>query len=190
MNITKISHHAIYPHTVSNFLFYVIAALLMIAYLAFQPEMLSLGQAQSISAGYDSQAVAYVISFAIMLLCALTPIPAELIALANTFMYSPMEAFMVTWFSALLSAQAGYELGRLNWFDPCKYSQGSKICRWLNAYGYKALALLRLIPVVPFFVLNIGGGLFKLDRCKYALITAITIAPAVAVLTFFPSLFV
>lgn len=150
---------------------------------------MSLEQAQSIAGAYNSKAAVYLFSFAIMLLCALTPLPAELIVLANTFIYSPIEAFMVTWLSAVLSTYVGYEFGRLNGLDPCKYKDSSKNCRWLKTYCYKALAIMRLIPVVPFFALNICGGIFKLDRCKYTLITAVTILPAVLMLTFFPHLF-
>lgn len=172
-----------------NVLFFVIAVVLLAVYLVLNPAYFSVEQAQGLANGYDSKLLTYIVSFLIMLLCALTPIPAEIIALTNTLIFSPMEAFMVTWLSALASASIGYELGRLNCFDPCKTSKNSKICRWLTRYGYKGLALMRLIPVVPFFALNICGGLFKLDRTKYVLITAVTIIPAVALLTFFPHLF-
>lgn len=190
MKTSNFMFHNDASHKLGNSLFFVIVVALLVVYMVFSPAGLSIEQAQELTGGYDSKFVAYLISFLIMLLCALTPVPAEVIALTNTMIYSPGEAFMVTWLSALVSANLGYELGRLNCFDPCKTKKNGKICCWLTRYGYRGLALMRLIPVVPFFALNICGGLFKLDRSKYTVITAVTIVPAVALLTFFPYLFI
>ena len=172
-----------------NKLFVLFAVALLAVYLFFQPGLMSIDQAQNMVNAYDSRIAAYLVSFLIMLLCALTPLPAEIIAVTNALVFSPAEAFMVTWLSAIASASIGYELGRLNCYDPCK-AENSKICRWLVRYGYKGLALMRLLPLVPFFALNICAGFFKLSRTKYMVITSITIIPAVALLTFFPALFV
>lgn len=176
-------------HKIGNLLFFAIGLSLIALYVAINPPALSVENAQNLTAAHDSRLITYLVSFLIMLLCALTPLPAEIIAISNALIFSPVEAFIVTWVSALVSANLGYELGRLNCFDPCKTGKNSKICRWLTRYGYKGLALMRLIPVVPFFALNICGGLFKLDRIKYTLITAVTIIPAVTLLTFFPHVF-
>lgn len=174
---------------VRNALFYIITATLVIIYFVFEPMFMSLEQAQEMIAAYDSKTMIYLIVFAIMLVCALTPLPAELIALVNALMFSPMEAFLVTWLSAVFSAYVGYEIGRLNWFNPCEAGDDRKICRWLRTHGYVALAVMRLIPIVPFFALNICGGVFKLNRAKYTVITAVCIIPAVVLLTAFPHLF-
>lgn len=188
MKTAGLTNQFSYNQKATNLLFIIVAGVLVAGYLMVQPELMSVEGAQSLTSNYDSKIVAYLISFLIMLLCALTPMPAEFIALSNTLVFSPWEAFLVTWLSAIVSANVGYELGRLHYFDPCKI-ENSKICRWLTRYGCKGLILMRLIPIVPFFALNICAGLFKLGRIKYLLITAITIIPAVAILTFFPHLF-
>ncbi|WP_455198051.1 TVP38/TMEM64 family protein [Kaarinaea lacus] len=189
MKTIKLQHLADQIACIENVLFYAIAALLVVIYIICQPGIMTLDQVRGMGNGYESAAALYLFSFLVMLLCALTPMPAELIALANAFMYSPTEAFLVTWMSALISAQIGYELGRLSTIDPCRYRDSNKICRWLNRYGYKALIGMRLIPLVPFFALNICAGIFKMDRVRYTSITAVTIIPAVAILNFFPHLF-
>ncbi|WP_455221171.1 TVP38/TMEM64 family protein [Kaarinaea lacus] len=188
MNTIKLSPFT-RNHSLHNALFYMIALGLILVFLTLQPTLISIEQVKNVTMQYDSRIIAYIISFFIMLVCALTPLPAEIIALGNTFFYTPTEAFLVTWVSAMLSAQAGYEFGRLNGYDPCKFKQSNRICHWLNSYGYKALAITRLIPVVPFFALNIGAGILKINRCKYAVITSVTIIPAIALLTLFPQLF-
>lgn len=189
MKINRISCQHSDNFKLGNTLFFTLAMVLLLVYLLIGSANLSVEHAQNLTSSYDSKLAMYLVSFLIMLLCALTPVPAEIIALSNTFIFSPMEAFMVTWLSALVSANIGYELGRLNCFDPCR-NKSSKICRWLSRYGYKGLAVMRLVPIVPFFALNICGGLFKLNRAKYTAITAITIIPAVGLLTLFPQLFV
>jgi len=173
----------------TGYLFYIIAITLVAACLVFQPGSLTMDQIRIIGGSYDSKLATYLFSLLVMMVCALTPLPAELIALTNTFIYSPVEAFFVTWLSAVMSAEIGYEFGRLNNLNPCRYKDSNKVCHWLNKYGYKALAIMRLIPIVPFFALNICGGILKLNRYKYTLVTAFTIMPAVTLLTFFPHLF-
>lgn len=190
MDTIKLTNQSYDRYKKSNYLFYIIGILLVTTYLAFQPDSFSLEQMKTLGGSYESKLMTYLFSFLIMLLCALTPLPAELIALTNTLIYSPTEAFFITWMSAITSAQIGYEFGRLNSIDPCKYKSSKNICRWLSKYGFSALAILRLIPIVPFFVLNISGGILKLDRYKYITITTVTIIPAVMLLTFFPHLFI
>ncbi|WP_455217882.1 TVP38/TMEM64 family protein [Kaarinaea lacus] len=189
MDTIKLHHDETKKHYGYNTFFYGIAVLLIVAYMICEPEMMSLNQAKNLGSGYESVAAMYLFSFLVMLLCALTPLPAELIALTNTFMYSPAEAFLVTWTSALFSAQIGYEFGRLNTIEPCRYRDSNRICRWLNCYGYQALVVMRLVPVIPFFALNICSGIFKLSRTHYTAITAVTIIPAIAILSFFPHFF-
>lgn len=172
-----------------NSIFILVCLLLLVVYFMIQPGLVSIEQAQGLVDGHDSKFIAYLVSFLIMLLCALTPLPAEIIALSNTLIFSPVEAFLLTWLSAIISANVGYELGRLNCYDPCKSSSKGKICQWLSKYGYTGLAILRLVPIVPFFAINICSGIFKLNRMKFSVITAVTIIPAVALLTFFPHLF-
>jgi len=172
-----------------NALFYAMASILVLIYMMMQSDTFSVEQMINMGNAYDSRVAAYSFSFLAMLLGALTPFPAELIALTNAFIYSPIEAFFVTWLSAVLSAQIAYEFGRLNTLNPCQYKDSNKICYWLNNHGYKALVILRLIPFVPFFALNICCGIFRLNRSMYFMITALAMLPAVVLLTFFPQVF-
>ena len=174
---------------VVNVLLLVVVAAAVAVFMLMQPSILTLEDIRSLFSHQDSEFALYIVSSLLMLLCALTPLPAEVIALGNTFVFSPWEAFFVTWVSAVASSCIGYELGRLSKYDPCKINKTGKMCQLLNKYGYSGLAIMRLIPVVPFFALNICGGIFKLNRMKFVLITSISISPAIAILTFFPRLF-
>lgn len=55
----------------------------------------------------------------------------------------------------------------------------------VGRHGFQGLLTLRLIPLVPFNVLNFGSGLLPMKWSTYALATAIGILPGTAVYTFF-----
>lgn len=55
----------------------------------------------------------------------------------------------------------------------------------IGRHGFQGLLTLRLIPLVPFNVLNFGSGLLPLKWSTYAIATAIGILPGTAVYTFF-----
>lgn len=55
----------------------------------------------------------------------------------------------------------------------------------IGRHGFQGLLTLRLIPLVPFNVLNFGSGLLPLKWSTYAVATAIGILPGTAVYTFF-----
>ena len=141
----------------------------------------------------DSMLLRYLLSLLFMMICAITPMPAELVVLVNGAIYTPIEAFLISWLSAMIGALLGYELGRLNSIKPAFIPINNKyrnICHRIAAGKYVTLLVMRIIPIVPFFVLNIVSGAFKLARYKYTAITAISIIPAIAILTWLPSLFI
>lgn len=172
-----------------SYLLVIAIIVLSVIYMASKQSFSSVEEIRSLFGRVEPGVMLYLIAFLVMLLCALTPLPAEIVALGNTLVFSPFEAFFITWISAVISAVIGYECGRLSQYDPCKVNKEGRVCQLISRYGYGGLAIMRLIPAVPFFALNICGGIFKLNRFIYLTITAITVVPAVALLTFFPHLF-
>ena len=55
----------------------------------------------------------------------------------------------------------------------------------VTRHGFQGLLTLRLIPLVPFNVLNFGSGLLPMKWSTYAVATAIGILPGTAIYTFF-----
>lgn len=77
---------------------------------------------------------------------------------------------------ATLAFLAGRRLGR----DEVEKIAGQrlgKLDRWLERNGFVAILYLRLIPVVPFNVLNYGAGVTGIQGRDYVLATAIGIVP-------------
>jgi len=172
-----------------NVIVILIVAMLFSVWLVIQSYTPTIDDTVALAEGLDSHLMLYVASFLFMIISALTPVPAELAALTNAIVMSPGEAFLVTWISAMTGAWLGYELGAINGLNPCKSARTHKICCWLDQYGFYGLLLMRMLPVVPFFVLNLSAGIFKFDRREYLIASAIGIIPAVSLLVFVPQLF-
>lgn len=129
------------------------------------------------------------LSFFLMFLCATTPLPAEAITVANGMVFGPVLGSLVTWVSAMLSAAITFWIGRrllrdsqLNLLQQDKFQ---KINNWIIRYGIYGLLLARLIPIVPFFALNIGAAFLPVSTRNYLLITGIGILPHIMIICFF-----
>ena len=170
-------------------LFYLLFVLAMLIYFLVA-EAFSIPVFMQLALSFDSRYLLYFLCFAFMWLCALTPAPTEIIALGNALLFPPWEAFLLTWISASVCAYIGYEIGRLNAVKSTDGRQSSKVKRCFDKHGYLGLVVMRLLPFVPFFALNIVSGVLRLKRVRYMIITAVTIIPAVAALTFFPHIFI
>lgn len=129
------------------------------------------------------------VSFLLMFICALTPLPAEAITIANGAVFGPLLGTLITWTSAMLGAGIIFIYGRYllkkNDFSLVDNVQHRKLDAWVNKWGIPGFAFARLIPVVPFFALNIGAAFLPVSTRNYFLITGICILPHIMVICFF-----
>ena len=129
-------------------------------------------------------------SILLMIVCALTPMPAEVPAMVNGMVFGPVGGTLVTWVGALIGALLAFALAR--WlgrpaverliaprhrarFDA--FTQGG--------YGAGALFVARSIPLVPFFVLNLAGGLSAMRLWTFTWVTAVGIIPLTILMVYF-----
>lgn len=132
----------------------------------------------------------YSVSALLMMVSAVSPFPAEVVVLLNAAVYSGHEAFWVSWLSAIIAAQATYEVGRYApLYKDSRSQKLQQIIGKLKGQKYKALFIMRLVPVVPFFLLNLLSGMLRLNRAKYLCITSLTILPAIIFLSWMPQWF-
>ena len=124
----------------------------------------------------------------LMILCAMTPLPAEAITLANGMIFGPLMGTAITWVSAMIGAYITYiyskrfkdriELNRQN-------EKWQRINEWIERWGVLGFLVARLIPVVPFFALNMGAAFLPLSARSYLVITGIAILPHIVIICFF-----
>lgn len=128
-------------------------------------------------------------SFLLMFICAATPLPAEAITIANGAVFGPLLGTLITWLSAMLGAGITFLYGRylLNKrdFHLINNADHQKLSAWINKWGSLGFVLARLIPVVPFFALNIGAAFLPVSAKNYFLITGICILPHIMIICFF-----
>lgn len=128
-----------------------------------------------------------VVSAVMMVLCALTILPAEAIAIANGMVYGPVWGTVLNWCSALLGANIAFGLARWRGKAIVGALVGQKGLDGLDSLtcerGIGLLLLARLIPLVPFFALNYAGGLCGIKWSHFNFATAVGIAPLVVALS-------
>lgn len=130
---------------------------------------------------------AAVLSALLMLAHAVLPFPAELLAIANGMMFGFVPGLALTWSSAMLSALLSFGLARaFGWplvrglLPPARQRQ---LTLWVGQTGVPTLLLVRLIPLIPFNLVNYAAGLTGVRTATFAWTTAIGILPVTIVST-------
>lgn len=129
------------------------------------------------------------ISFMLMFLCAITPLPAEAVTVANGIVFGPVLGTIVTWLSAMAGAGITFLYGRyLLQKSNTKFTDDTnylKLKDMIQKWGNLGLVVARLLPVVPFFALNIGAAFLPVSTKNYFLITGVCILPHILIICFF-----
>ena len=125
---------------------------------------------------------AYLLAPLVMAVCAVLPIPAEVPAVANGILFGPILGTAITWCGAMIGAQTSFELSR-------RY--GTALIRRVTGVAVRpidlpdhskkcVLVLLtsRLVPLVPFTLLNWAAGATSISRWTFLWTTAVGILPA------------
>ena len=129
--------------------------------------------------------VAFVILYA-----ALTAVgvPASPFTLAGGALFGVWWGMLLNWIAAMLGAAAGYRLAALfrsavvQWLSEHRRSQLDALGQ---RHGARTLFRLRVIPVVPFALLNAASALVGMRWMPYLAATGLGIVPVVVVYTTF-----
>lgn len=121
-------------------------------------------------------------------------IPGTILTLAGGAVFGLWWGTLYNWLGATLGANLAYLLARFLGREGITRLLGRRTEGWpalerldaaVGRYGFQGMFTLRLIPVVPFNVLNFGGGLVGLGWPAYALATGVGILPGTFVYTLF-----
>ena len=125
---------------------------------------------------------------AVYALTAAVGIPATILTLAGGALFGTALGTLLNWAGATIGATLGYLLARALGRDAVHRLLGRRahlVERAVGSLGFLNLLRLRLIPLVPFNVLNFASGLVGVRARDFVLATAIGIIPGTAVYTFF-----
>ncbi|UCE87744.1 MAG: VTT domain-containing protein, partial [Deltaproteobacteria bacterium] len=117
--------------------------------------------------------------------CLMVPVIAMIVAAGLVFGW--LTGFAIALVGALVGAAAGYAIGRLLWRDAIRRLAGgrlNRISRAMAQRGVVSIALVRLVPLAPFTVVNFVAGASHIRLGDYLLGTLLAMAPGILALTY------
>lgn len=113
-------------------------------------------------------------------------LPGSLLTLLGGSLFGPHEGFLWVWLGSNLGANAAFAVGRYLGSEAVKRLTRRRLPgleKEVGKNGFHWVLGLRLIPIVPFFLLNYACGLSPVKWRDYLIATAIGMAPATYVFT-------
>lgn len=121
--------------------------------------------------------VVFVVGYALI---TLTPVPKGVLSVAAGLAFGWLTGVALVYVAALLGAGLAFGIGRWLGRDAVEQLTGTRIARvdqLLARRGVVAVLAVRLVPLLPFTVINYCAGLSSVRRRDYALGTAVGIIP-------------
>ncbi|ALC15219.1 phosphatidylserine/phosphatidylglycerophosphate/cardiolipin synthase [Desulfuromonas soudanensis] len=115
-------------------------------------------------------------------------VPVTLMILATALTFGPFQGFTLALAGSLLGGLASYLLGRLLGRDVVRKLAGKKLnrlSRKLARRGWLAVALVRVVPIAPFTVVNMIAGSTHISARSFLLGTAIGMGPGILAIILF-----
>lgn len=122
------------------------------------------------------------------LLASITLFPRPLLTLGVSVVYGPWLGTVYALSGIVLAALSNYALGRAVKRDTVRRFAGERLntlSQTLCRHGFKAMVVLRMLPLAPFIVVNMVAGAIRLRVVHFALATLIGMAPGVVAMTVF-----
>ena len=119
---------------------------------------------------------------AIYLLGSCLMFPITLLILATALSFDPYLGFALAFFGCLLGGLASYLLGRWLGRDVVRKLAGEKmnrLSRKLARRGWLAMALIRIVPIAPFTLVNLVAGSTHISVRSFLIGTAIGMGPGI-----------
>ncbi len=125
---------------------------------------------------------------AALVVASLLMVPLSLLAVAAGLILGPWAGFACAMIGALASAAIAFWLGQVMGGDAIERLAGSSIHRLserLSRQGIMATAVLRLLPIAPYTIVNLTAGASHLKLGQFMAGSAIGLIPGMAALTVF-----
>jgi uncharacterized membrane protein YdjX (TVP38/TMEM64 family) len=133
---------------------------------------------------HDPLAPLYVI--VLYTLAGLLAFPIVILIPATAMVFGPLSGMLYSLCGLVANASLLYALGHFLGRDTIRHYAGNRvqdISSKLARHGFVAVALLRLLPVAPFFLINLISGASPINFRTYTAATVTGIAPALIMMT-------
>jgi uncharacterized membrane protein YdjX (TVP38/TMEM64 family) len=127
--------------------------------------------------------------FFLLLYCLATILllPTLVLTLAGGALFGPLLGAIFNLIGATLGAACAFCISRylaIDWGSSYDKSKLSKLIAGVERGGWQFAALLRLVPIVPFNLVNYGLGMTRIRFRSYLITTFVFLAPAEIVYTY------
>ncbi len=123
------------------------------------------------------------LAIAAMVIVSFLPLPAETVAIANGMVFGRWEGFVLTWLGAMTAALLAFGLARCLGAPVIKRMLPKTMLENFEALverrGAPFLLLARMIPFIPYTVVNYGSGLASIRLRTYVWTSGIGMAPPI-----------
>jgi uncharacterized membrane protein YdjX (TVP38/TMEM64 family) len=124
-------------------------------------------------------------SVVVFAFAALAMVPVTVLIVASALALGSATGAVTALAGSLTSAAAGYGLGRALWRDRVRRHAGPRLrplSRLLDRHGMLAIALLRLVPMAPFTIVNLVAGASRVSLRSFLVGTFVGMAPGTLLL--------
>ncbi len=114
-------------------------------------------------------------------------LPTMVLTLAGGAIFGPFAGTLLNLVGATLGASSAFIISRylaFNWFEQRRGVRLNKLIAGVEQRGWQFVALLRLIPIIPFNLVNYGLGITGIGFKLYVLTTFIFLIPAEIIYTY------
>ncbi len=175
----------------------------LIGFIAFVLLMLALGAAwrwtplgESLDAEqlrgwlsvFDDGWTRFVAILGVVTVASLAMLPLSVLVVVAAVLLGPWQGFACSMLGALLSGAASFQIGKWMGGTLLERYDGSRVHRLsqrLSERGIMAVAVLRMIPVAPYTIVNLVAGASHLGLTRFIIGSAIGLAPGIGALTLF-----
>ncbi len=155
-----------------------LVVLLGMLWLVFHVDMPTIDQLRDLRESWGGIAwVAFILFYAIV---AITPIPVTIMAVAGGVLFGALEGSILSVIGALLGSWAAYWLARgLGKQTVVKLlgKYANTVEQKLDKAGAESVYLLRVMPGIPYWPVNYGGGAFGISQRDFLVGSGISTIP-------------
>ena len=127
--------------------------------------------------------------FFLLLYCLATILllPTMVLTLAGGALFGPIVGTLFNLLGATLGAACAFCISRylvFDWLVSKNNARMDKLIMGVEGRGWQFVALLRLIPIIPFNLVNYGLGITRIKFSHYLITTIIFLIPAEIIFTY------
>ena len=114
-------------------------------------------------------------------------LPTALLVIASGAFFGPVVGLFMSLLGATLGASCGFFISRYLMPDGYHFVENERVKKLMmqvERQGWKAVAILRLTPAVPYNLVNYGMGLTRIKFSHYLIATIIFIIPSKILFTY------